>query len=162
MANISSEEFLGGGSAKFVGNEQRIQRQEAETNEPSFFNNLFESISTRVDRTGDILERKDSSIAEKGLQIFGQGTGAAADVFEQTVEQVPGVKQVLGAAGATINFLASSAPIKAIGEKIGGQDSVVELTRLYDTDQNFKDSVVAVAKMVRLGGDVQMAVMQLD
>ncbi len=124
---------------------------------------LVESIkadySERADRVGEILKRKDSSMLEKGVQVFGQGAGAAAGAIEKTAEQIPGVKQAFGAIGEGIKWLSTSdySPAKWLGEKIGQSEALQELTTLYDTDQNFKDSVDAVANIARLGGDVQMA-----
>lgn len=120
---------------------------------------LKNDLNTRVERTGEILNRPDSSTLEKGVQLFGQGAGLAANAIEKTVEQVPGVKQAIGAVGSGINWLATSelSPIKYLGDVIGSSKGLQEITRLYDTDQNFKDSVDAVANVARLGGDVQMA-----
>jgi len=131
-----------------------------EQTEPSFLGGLKQDLNTRVDRTGNILNRQDSSIAEKGVQLFGQGAGLAANAIEKTSEQIPGVKQVFGAIGSGINWLATSdfSPAKMLGDQIGKSQALQEVTQLYDTDQNFKDSVDAVANIARLGGDVQMAV----
>jgi len=128
-----------------------------ETSEPSFVESLKQDLNTRVERTGAILNRPESSTLEKGTQLFGQGAGLAANAIEKTAEQIPGVKQAFGAVGAGINWLSESAPIKAIANQIGESKTLQEVTNLYDTDQNFKDSVDAVANIVRLGGDVQMA-----
>lgn len=127
--------------------------------EPSFVDGLKEDLNTRVERTGDILNRKDTSIAEKGVQLFGQGAGLASNVIEKTVEQVPGVKQAIGALGSGINWLATSemSPIKHLGDVIGSSKGLQEIVNLYDTDPNFKDSVDAVANIARLGGNVQLA-----
>lgn len=136
-----------------------VVAQKTEVKEPSFLQGLKTDLDTRVERTGDILDREDSSVAEKGVQLFGQGAGLAANAIEKTVEQIPGVKQTFGAIGSGIQWLANSefSPAKLLGDQIGKSKALQEVTQLYDTDQNFKDSVDAVANIARLGGDVQMA-----
>lgn len=125
----------------------------------SFTGGLKQDLSTRTDRFGDISARQDTGPIEKKVQQFGQGAGLAADVIERTVEQIPGVKPVLGAIGAGINWLATSkfSPAKILGDQIGKSKALQETVELYDTDENFKDSVDAVANIARLGGDVQLA-----
>ncbi|MCK9371054.1 hypothetical protein M0R04_14175 [Candidatus Dojkabacteria bacterium] len=126
--------------------------------EPSFLQGLKSDILQRADKVG-VIQARDSSIPEKAVQTFGQGAGAAANVIEKTAEQIPGVKQTFGAIGSGINWLATSdkSPIKALGNVIGESKALQEAVKLYDTDQNFKDSVDAVANIARLGGDVQLA-----
>lgn len=130
-----------------------------ETKEPGFVEGLKTDLNTRVDRVGAIQSRTDSSGLEKAVQTFGQGAGLAANAIEKTAEQIPGVKQAFGAIGSGINWLATSdfSPVKMLGNEIGESKALQEVTQLYDTDQNFKDSVDAVANIARLGGDVQMA-----
>ena len=137
--------------------------------EPSFAGELKQDLDTRVERTGEILDRPSEDVQlgavtipgglVKGTQLLGQGAGLAANAIEKTIEQIPGVKQAFGAIGSGINWLATSdySPIKKLGGVIGENEALQEAVRLYDTDQNFKDSVDAVANIVRLGGDVQLA-----
>lgn len=122
-------------------------------------NNIKSDLNTRVDRTGAILDRKDSSIPEKAVQLLGQGAGLAANTAETVVGNIPGVKQVGEAIGKGIDWLATSelSPIKHLGDFIGNNKALQTATHLYDTDPNFKDSVDAVANIARLGGDVQAA-----
>lgn len=130
---------------------------------PSYTEKVIDNVSTdmanRADRVGAILNRKDTGTLEKGVQVFGQGAGMAANVLEQTVAKIPGVDKVAGAIGAGINWLATSkySPIKMIGDIIGNSKALQEATKLYDTDPNFKDTVDGVANAVRLGGDVSAA-----
>jgi hypothetical protein len=135
------------------------QKKEVVATEPSFLENLKTDILNRADKVGAIQARPETSILEKGVQTFGQGAGAAANVIEKTVEEIPGVKQAFGAIGSGINWLATSdlSPIKKLGGVIGESKALQEAVKLYDTDPNFKDSVDAVANIARLGGDVQMA-----
>lgn len=118
---------------------------------------LKQSLDTRVERTGDILNREDSSLMEKGTQLFGQGAGFASDVIEKSISKIPVVKQALEGMGKGIQWLSQTAPIKALGEKIGESKALQEAVSLYDTDENFRDSVDAVANIVRLGGDIALA-----
>lgn len=119
-----------------------------------------EDINTRVDRVGEILKRKDSSLGEKAIQVFGQGAGMAANALEKTVGELPVIKQALEGYGKGIQWLATSdmSPVKKLGEVIGENESLQELVHLYDTDQNFKDTVDGVTNTIRLGGDVQALV----
>jgi len=129
-----------------------------------------EDISKRVDKVGEIINRPNTGLppktvgeipaVKKGVQIFGQGAGMAANAIEKTVGEIPGVKAVAKGIGAGINWLATSelSPIKHLGDQIGKSEALQEAVRLYDTDQDFKDSVDAVANTVRLGGDVEAVV----
>lgn len=125
--------------------------------EPTFGQELKSDLDKRVNRVGEILDRKDSNVAEKGLQVFGQGAGLAANAIEKTIEQIPGAKFVFDKIGDGINWLTTSdlSPVKAIGEKIGDSKALQEIVQLYDTDQNFKDSLDGFTNIIRLGGDVQ-------
>lgn len=135
-----------------------IRQQLTPQPKPSFLGELKTDLDTRVDKVGAIQNRTDSSMLEKGVQTFGQGAGLAANAIEQTAMQIPGVKQGFEAFGTGINWLATSelSPIKHLGDVVGSNKALQEATALYDTDQNFKDSVDAVANVARLGGDVQM------
>jgi len=138
--------------------------------EQPFLGGLKQDLNTRTDRMGAILDRPSQDVQMgavtipgglvKGVQAFGQGAGLAANAIEKTAEQIPGVKQVFGAIGGGIQWLATSdfSPAKMLGDQIGKSQALQEVTQLYGTDQNFKDSVDAVANIARLGGDVQMAV----
>lgn len=142
---------------------QTIQpTQTAVPTKETFLGGLKNDLNTRVDRVTNIQSNPNSTVAEKGLQTFGQGAGLAANAIEKTAEQIPGVKQVFGAIGSGINWLTTTPVIKAIGSKIGDNKALQEVTTLYDSDQNFKDSVDAVANIVRLGGDVEMAKQAVD
>lgn len=123
-------------------------------------NNISNDINSRVNKVGDILNRKDTGVVEKGVQVLGQGAGAAANAMEQTVNNIPGVKEVTGAIGSGINWLATSdwSPIKHLGDIIGNSKTLQEVTSLYNSDPNFKDTVDGVANLARLGLDVKGAV----
>lgn len=127
--------------------------------EPTFMEEVGESLDVREKRFAQITGREDTGVVEKATQVFGQGAGLASDVIEGAVEKVPGVKQAFGALGSGIQWLATSdfSPIKKLGDQIGKSKFLQETTALYDEDQNFKDSVDAVANIARLGGDVQLA-----
>lgn len=127
---------------------------------PSLTDIVGEDISNRADRVGKILNREDTGAVTKGVQVFGQGLGLAADTLEQSAMKVPGVKQVAQAAGEGINWLATSdkSPIKHLGDLIGSSKTLQTITSLYDTDQNFKDTVDAVANIARVGGDIDAAI----
>ena len=136
--------------------------QKSQTGErPNYMKRLTENVGTdiydRTNRVGDILKNPDTNIATKGLQTFGQGAGLAANTLEQTVAQIPGVDKVVEGIGSGINWLATSkwSPAKYAGDVIGSSEKLQEATRLYDTDQSFKDTVDAVANIGRLGMDVQ-------
>ncbi len=117
-------------------------------------------IATRVPKMQEILNRPDTGKVEKGVQAFGQGAGMAAHTLETTLGEVPGVKQIVGAVGAGINWLATSdlSPIKHLGDLIGSSETLQEAVHLYDTDKNFRDTVDGVANIARLGGDVSALV----
>jgi len=124
--------------------------------QPSFGQEIATSANTRADRFGEILGREDTSAGRKGVQLFGQGAGLASGVIEAGVSRVPGVKQVFEGLGKGINFLATSenSPIKKLGDVIGESEALQGATTLYDTDQDFKDTVDAVANIAILSGDV--------
>lgn len=113
-------------------------------------------IDNRVNRVGEILNRSDTNLLEKGVQVFGQGAGLAANTLEQTALKIPGVKQVAEGFGAGVNWLATSelSPVKHLGDILGENNTLQEVTKLYDTDKNFKDTIDGVANIARLGGDV--------
>lgn len=114
-------------------------------------------LEKRINRFGQISGRQDTGAIEKKVQQFGQGAGLAANVAETVIGELPGVKQAIGKVGEGINWLATDefSPIKHLGDVIGSNKTLQEVTRLYDTDTNFRDTVDAVANTVRLGGDVQ-------
>lgn len=125
--------------------------------EPSFATQVKEEAVQRADRVGAILNRPESSVLEKGTQVFGQGVGLAASTAEGAVEQIPGVKSIFETIGSGIKKLSETAPIKAIGDFIGGTKGVQEAVQLYDTDPNFKDTVDAVANIGRIAADIEGA-----
>lgn len=138
---------------------------------PSYASRLTDNVSsdlnTRVDRVSNILG-SDRGAVTKGVQVFGQGVGLAANTLEQTVGQAPIVPfmknsptvgdAVNATAGAGIKWLTTSeySPVKHLGEFIGRNKALQTAVQLYDTDADFRDSLDAVANIVRLGGDVQL------
>lgn len=141
----------------------KVQPTEVTTPEtsPSYGERVTSAVSSdinkRVERVGNIMNRSQNPI-EKSVQILGQGAGMAAHTFESTVGEIPGIKQVVGAYGAGINWLATSknSPLKSIGEKIGESKALQELVELYDTDPDVKDTIDGVSNMVRLYGDAEI------
>ena len=141
-----------------------IENLQKNTEDTNYAERLIENVGTdiynRTERVGSILDNKETGTVEKGVQLFGQGAGLAANTLEQTVTQIPGVEKVVGAVGSGINWLATSkfSPIKYLGDAIGSNKKFQEAVHLYDTDQNFKDTVDGVANTARLGMDVSGAV----
>lgn len=137
--------------------EQLVPKKTTEA--PDFITGLKDDLNKRADKVGAIMNR-DQGDLEKGVQIFGQGAGAAANAIEKTAELIPGVKPVIDKVGEGINWLATSnfSPIKHLGNHIGSSKTLQEVTTLYDTDQDFKDTVDGVANIARLGLDVDGAV----
>ena len=133
------------------------------TKSPSYLDRVLDNtaadINKRVTRFDEIKAR-NTNVLEKGVQMFGQGAGMAAQTLETLVGEVPGVKQTLAAAGTGIHWLATSelSPIKHIGDAIGESQALQDVVHLYDTDKNFKDTIDGVANIARLGGDVAAAV----
>lgn len=127
---------------------------------PSLTDTVGTDIANRVQKLADIQARTDTGPVTKAVQTFGQGAGLAANTLETAVSKIPGVSQVAKGIGEGINWLATSdiSPIKHLGDLIGSDKTLQTATKLYDTDQNFKDTIDAVANIVRLGGDVQTAV----
>lgn len=128
--------------------------------EQSLTDIVGQDIADRTTRVGDILNRKDIGLVTKGVQVFGQGAGLAANTLEQTAMKVPGVKQATKAVGAGFNWLTTSdySPVKYLGDLIGSSKILQTAVHLYDTDKNFQDSVDAVSNIIRLGGDIEGAV----
>lgn len=162
MKTITAEQFAkmyGQESLNSFDDNQRVAPS-AEPIEPKLTDIVGQDIAERTSRVGDILGRKDTGPLTKGVQVFGQGAGLAATTLEQTAMKVPGIKQVAQGIGEGINWLTTSdiSPIKALGDVIGSNKTLQTAVRLYDTDQNFKDSIDAVANIVRLGGDVDAVV----
>ncbi len=138
--------------------------------EPSYAERLKDNVSTdianRVQRVQTIRDNPDTGLISKGVQIFGQGAGLAANALEQTVGQAPiggafggpTVNEALNSTiGKGVNWLATSewSPLKKLGDVIGSSKSVQDLVKIYDTDQSFRDSVDSVANIVRLASDVK-------
>lgn len=132
----------------------------AQEKAPGLTDRVGTDIANRVQKVADIQNRTDTGKLEKSVQIFGQGAGMAANTLEQTAMEIPGVKQVAKGFGAGVNWLATSdiSPIKHLGDVIGSNKTLQTAVQLYDTDQNFKDTVDAVANIARLGGDIDSAV----
>jgi len=163
MATVSFDEFLkkAGATAQDVQSNSTVPTSaEASQIQPGYIQRVTSSIgmdlNNRADRFGQILNRPNTPALEKGVQAFGQGAGAAANAIESTVNEIPGVKQALGAVGSGINWLATSdlSPIKHLGDLIGSSNALQEVVHLYDTDKNFRDTIDGVANIARLGGDV--------
>lgn len=158
MKTITAEQFAkmyGQESLNSFDDNQKVAPS-VEPIEPKLTDIVGQDIAERTSRVGDILGRKDTGPLTKGVQVFGQGAGLAATTLEQTAMKVPGIKQVAQGIGEGINWLTTSdmSPVKALGDVIGSNKTLQTAVRLYDTDQNFKDSIDAVANIVRLGGDV--------
>lgn len=156
MITLTQEQFkqkYGDAGLSSFDNSQNITPA---VSEPSLTDIVGEDINNRVNRVGDIINRQDTGIVTKGVQLFGQGAGLAANTLEQTAMQVPGVKQAVAGIGEGLNWLATSdkSPIKYLGDLIGSNKTLQTAVNLYDTDTNFKDTIDAVANTVRLGGDV--------
>lgn len=131
--------------------------------QPSYVKNVTDIVGSdladRAKKFQDI-QNSDASGLEKGVQMFGQGSGLAANTLETVVGQIPGVKQVAEGIGSGLHWLVTSplSVVKGLGDILGQSKTLQEVTHLYDTDQNFKNTVDAVGNIVRLGGDVQTAV----
>lgn len=136
--------------------------------EPGFIEDLSQKADIRADRIGEILARKETPLFEKYvLQTGGQGLGLvtdlAAKIFEKAVEVTPGADKALEAYGKAISTLATDdrSPLKWLGEKLGSTDFAVEAVKLYDTDQNFKDTVDGFTNInvaaLDLAGALQLA-----
>lgn len=157
MKTLTQEEFK-----KRYGDTGLQKMQPTEKTEiqkkPSYINRVKESVGTdiagRVDRFGAITNR-DTNLLDKSVQKFGQGAGLAANALETVVQEIPGVRKATEKIGEGINWLAGTDFIKAIGDKIGGNEKVQELVGLYDSDQSVKDSVDAFANVLRLGADIE-------
>jgi hypothetical protein len=136
------------------------QPQQSAPDNGGYVQNLTNAVggdlANRIDRFNTIQNNPDTGAVTKGVQMFGQGAGLAANTIEQTVLQAPGIKQAAQAVGTGINWLATSelSPIKHLGDVIGSSKTLQAATHLYDTDQSFKDTIDAVGNIVRLGGDV--------
>jgi hypothetical protein len=135
---------------------------------PSFTESIAQDYNQRADKVGTILSRPVASItknpvqsvidvATKGVQAIGQGAGGVANIIEKGVEKIPGVKPVLEKVGEGMNWVATSelSPVKHLGDILGESKTLQEVTNLYDTDSEFKDTIDGVANLARLGMDVQ-------
>ena len=118
---------------------------------------IREDINKRVERVGEIMKR-DTAPVKKAYQVFGQGLGGAANYIENAINQIPGAKKVTETIGSGVGWLANTKPIQAIGEKIGSSKTLQEAVSLYDSDQDFKDTVDATANIIRAGGDIDAVV----
>ena len=157
MKTITAEQFkkmYGDAGISSFGAPQEVTQQSG------IVDTVSSDIASRSQRVGEILDRPDTGIVTKGVQVFGQGAGLAAGTIEDVATRIPGIKQAAQGIGAGINWLTTSdfSPIKPLGELIGSSKTLQSAVSLYDTDQNFKDTVDAVANIVRLGGDVSAAV----
>lgn len=162
MKTITAEQFAkmyGQESLNSFDDNQKVTPS-VEPIEPKLTDIVGQDIAERTSRVGDILGRKGTGPLTKGVQVFGQGAGLAATTLEQSALKVPGIKQAAKAIGEGINWLTTSdmSPVKALGDVIGSNKTLQTAVRLYDTDQNFKDSIDAVANIVRLGGDVDAVI----
>jgi hypothetical protein len=160
MKTVTAEQFkkiYGGEAINYFSASQKIS---SVSPEQKLTDIVGTDINNRVNRVGDILNRPDTGAITKGVQVFGQGAGLAANTIEQTAMKVPGVKQAIGAIGAGINWLTTSdlSPVKALGDVVGNNKTLQTAVTLYDTDTNFRDTIDAVANIARLGGDVDAAI----
>ncbi|MBX4188171.1 MAG: hypothetical protein KW793_03490 [Candidatus Doudnabacteria bacterium] len=136
-------------------------------NKPNYLSRVTdtvgEDINNRVNRVANIQASRQSPLM-KGFQTFGQGLGLAATAGETAVNEIPGVKQVTQGVGEGLNWLASSkfSPLHHVGEWIGKSKALQGAVSLYDSDQEFKDTVDAAANFIRLGGDVDAAVSSVN
>lgn len=130
---------------------------QAPSKEPGILESLKQSAETRADKFGEIMARENVSAPMKTVQALGQGAGMAAEVIEKPIMAIPGVKQATEAIGSGLSWVSQTPWIKAVGEKIGENKTLQEMTALYDTDPEFKDTIDAVGNLVRLGMDVQGA-----
>jgi len=119
-------------------------------------NNVAADLNSRVDRTGSILARNTNPLL-KGVQLFGQGAGLAANTAESVVGELPVVKPLLNAFGKGVNFLENSFPVKQIGNAIGSSKTLQNAVSAYDNNPNVKDTVDAVGNTFRLYGDAALA-----
>lgn len=125
-----------------------------------YFQRVTSDIKTdapeRADRVNAIINRPNVSLPEKVTQVFGTSAGGAANLIESAITEIPGVKPALEKVGEGFNWLSTSkySPIKYIGDAVGQSKALQEATSLYDTDQNFKDTIDSVANLARLGLDV--------
>ena len=141
----------------FKENLQAIGEQEVKPT--PFLNEVSNDINKRVERVGDIKDRETPAF-RKGVQIFGQGAGMAANILESAAMKVPVIKQVFEGFGKGIGELTKLAedkrtPIGRFVDYISDSKTLQEVVGLYDTDQDFKDSVDAFGNSFRLAGDVQ-------
>lgn len=153
MQTISAEQF----KAKYgEAGLSKFSTPTSETPIDRITETVGSDLANRADKFGEILRRKDTGIVEKGTQLFGQGAGLAAGALETVASEIPGVKEVSGAIGQGLQWLATSdlSPLKHLGDVIGNSKTLQEATLLYDTDENFRDTVDAVGNIVRLGGDI--------
>ena len=162
MKTITSEQFskmYGQESLNSFDKNQKIDISTDNT-DAKLTDIVGQDIADRANRVGDILSRTDTGPITKGVQVFGQGAGLAANTLEQTAMKVPGVKPIVKTINEGVNWLTTSdsSPVKMLGDVIGSSKTLQTAVRLYDTDKNFKDSVDAVANIVRLGGDIETAV----
>lgn len=157
MATISAQQFLKGGTPQLV-KPISSQPQVTESQNPGYLDrltsNVGEDIATRTERFGQI-QSSDAPLLEKGVQMFGQGAGMAANALEQTALQIPGVSNVVNKVGEGINTLSKAPGIRNVGDMFGNSKFLQEVVNTYDTDQNFKNTIDGIANMVRLGTDIQ-------
>ena len=164
METLSAEEFKKRFGEAGVNSLAKLNSQPQKPQESGYLKNVVGGIKTdiqsRIPRVENILNRPDSSLPEKAVQVFGQGAGAGANVIEKVVGQAPVLKQGFEKIGEGLNWLTTSelSPIKHLGDVIGSSKTLQTATQLYDTDQNFKDTIDAVANTFRLGGDIDAMV----
>lgn len=158
MLTLSQDEFKKKyGSAGLQVFQPDTQAQSEKTGE-SYFKRVTDSVGTDIaDRSAkvDQILQRDTNPITKGVQVFGQGAGMAANTLEKTVTEIPGVKRGLGVVGSGFSAVANLPPFKSISDELSNSKRLQELITLYGSDQNFKDSVDAVANIARLAGDVE-------
>jgi predicted nucleotidyltransferase len=153
--------------------------------EPGYFASVGTDWTTRADKVSNILARetplpiKAVQVFGQGAgaaantveslpvvkQVFG-AIGSGIDWLSKTkpIQYVgnkigdASVSDVVSASYKLNPFLSFAPEIPAIKNKLtemGDQSFLQEMTKLYDTDQDFKDTVDATANIARLGGDIQ-------
>ena len=106
-----------------------------------------EDLEKRADRTSQIMGR-DSNPLLKGFQAFGQGAGAAANVLETVVGEIPGVKKLTAPIGKAISY--ATEPSQGAIKKFGQAYSQLK--------PEVKDTVEAAGNIVRLGTDIETGI----
>ena len=104
-------------------------------------------LERRSDRTSQIMGREANPLL-KSFQAFGQGAGAAANVLETVVGEIPGVKKLTAPIGKAISYATEP-----------GQGAIKKFSQAYSQlKPEVKDTVEAAGNIVRLGTDIETGV----